>query len=66
MESSEPAIESFLIKIWIDPATQPSWHGYITHVPGEERRYLNALDELPTFIEPYLIAAGATVNSRKS
>jgi hypothetical protein len=35
------------------------WHGYITHVPDGERRYLKRLNEIVEFIKHYL-EGGAT------
>jgi len=62
MESSQARLEadthSFIVKIWreeIDEATEVAiWRGHVTHVPSGERRYLQDLDDLVTFIIPYL------------
>ena len=63
MNQSEAVPHSFIVKIWLegpdDEAGQPSWHGYITHVPGNERRYLKDLGEIIAFIGPYLDGYGA-------
>ena len=54
----EPFIHSYVIRIWLEDAgaenSGPVWRGHITHIPGEERKYLNDLSEIPAFIESYL------------
>ncbi len=34
------------------------WRGHITHVPSDKRQYLNQLEDIVTFIQPYLEAMG--------
>jgi hypothetical protein len=40
------------------------WHGYITHVPSYERRYLNNLSGIEDFILPYLEGMGVKLGIR--
>lgn len=61
MDLTESQVHSFIVKLWLesvaDEAERAAWHGHITHVPGGERRYFTDLDEIRSFIEPYLGAA---------
>jgi hypothetical protein len=54
----DPAIHSFIVKVFIDEPAQASgpggWHGQITHVQSGEKGYLNDLDDICDFIQPYL------------
>jgi len=58
MDTSESKVHSFIVKLWLDEADEesgkPVWHGYITHVPDGERRYLKKLSEVVDFIKRYL------------
>jgi hypothetical protein len=49
---------SFIIKIWIEETLEETgkviWRGRVTHVPSGERRYINTLKGISSFIEPYL------------
>lgn len=58
METSDPSVHSFIVKIWIEEGARADgragWHGHVTHVPGGERRYLKRLDDIADFITPYL------------
>ena len=60
--SAEFNVHSFIVKVWLEEeATKDSdsvWHGQITHVPSGEKRYLNNLDQISLFIQPYLEAMG--------
>ena len=53
---------SFIIKIWLEEsleeADEATWRGHITHVPSQERRYLQTLDDVVDFIGPYLDRIG--------
>jgi hypothetical protein len=55
--------QSFIIKIWLEQAEQPSsqvkWRGHITHVGTNERRYVESLQDVASFIEKYLASMGA-------
>ncbi|HYP51954.1 MAG TPA: hypothetical protein VEQ42_00350, partial [Pyrinomonadaceae bacterium] len=58
METSDPSVHSFIVKIWVEEGARAdataAWRGHITHVPGGERRYLTHLDDIVDFITPYL------------
>lgn len=58
-------MHSFIVKLWIEKASEKagaaSWRGYITHVPGGERRYLKDLSEITAFITPHLQVLGVRV-----
>lgn len=62
MDLTESQVHSFIVKLWLeavaDEAERAAWHGQITHVPDGERRYFTDLDEIRSFIEPYLGGAG--------
>ncbi|MCI0396120.1 MAG: hypothetical protein L0332_30125 [Chloroflexi bacterium] len=62
MEFVETQTHSFIIKIWLEEtateAEQARWRGHITHVPSGNRRYLQDLDEIKSFITPYLERLG--------
>ncbi|HRX02468.1 MAG: hypothetical protein KDI07_13050 [Anaerolineae bacterium] len=53
---------SFIVKIWleesVEEADEAAWRGHITHVPSQERRYLNTLDDIIDFVGPYLERLG--------
>lgn len=54
----ESKVHSFIVKLWQDEAgdetEKPVWHGYITHVPDGERRYLKRLRDIADFITRFL------------
>lgn len=58
----EPSAHSFIVKIWLEETARETrrarWRGYITHVPGGERRYLQDLAGVTDFIAPYLEEMG--------
>ena len=58
MEPTNSRIHSFIIKIWLeeemDESDRAIWRGHITHVPSGERHYIQDLNAIPVFIEPYL------------
>ena len=59
MKTPEATVHSFIVKFWLEETSderRPGWHGLITHVPSGERHYLRALDDLLTFIRPYVEA----------
>ncbi len=59
---AESDVHSFIVKVWVEKAARrfrpARWHGYITHVPSGERRYLKNLNGIKTFILPYLKGVG--------
>jgi hypothetical protein len=58
MGPGESNLHSFIIKVWLEDASRPdngpAWRARITHVPGGEQRYLNDLDDIPSFIRTTL------------
>lgn len=60
---------SFVVKFWLEEtleeADEALWRGHITHVPSQERRYLNTLDDVIEFIEPYLERMGVKPKRRR-
>ena len=62
MDIRESKVHSFIVKIWLEEAGDETgrviWRGYITHVPGGERRYLKRLSEIVDFIACYLKEIG--------
>jgi len=49
---------SFIVKVWLEEDDEATWRGHITHVPSQERRYLQTVDDIARFIEPYLERLG--------
>jgi hypothetical protein len=61
MDLTESQMHSFIIKLSFqagDETGRVIWHGYITHVPGGERRYLTKLSDITDFITGYLDSIG--------
>ena len=58
MDLSESQLHSFIIKLWLEDATEetnrPAWSGQIKHVPSGEHRYIRSFDEIADFIKPYM------------
>ncbi len=58
---------SFIVKIWLEESLEEAedavWRGHITHVPSQERRYLQTLDDLIDTIGPYLERLGVKPGS---
>ena len=58
MDPFESSTHSFIVKIWLEETAResdsPSWRGHITHVPSEERRYVEDLNGIIDFILLYL------------
>jgi hypothetical protein len=67
MDIPESKVHSFVVKVWLeDTGDEPArvgWHGYITHVPGGERRYLKNPNDVSDFIARYLREMGVKVES---
>jgi len=49
---------SFVIKLWLEEAgtasSQKKWRGHITNVGTGERRYVESLQQISSFIQAYL------------
>lgn len=58
MDQIESNNHSFIIRVWREDHSRPMWRGYITHVPSGEQRYLQELQNIVDFIEPYLEKMG--------
>jgi hypothetical protein len=62
MEQTEVTTHSFIVKIWVeetlDEEGRTLWRGHITHVSDGLRRYLQNLEDISGFIEPYLQGMG--------
>ena len=59
-------IHSFIVKVWleetVEEAGRAKWRGHITHVPGGERRYLQSLSGIATFVLPPNLGHGVVVS----
>lgn len=55
-------VHSFVIKIWLEETAAEAdaavWRGRITHVASAERQFITDINELSTFIWPYLQEMG--------
>jgi hypothetical protein len=63
----EGQTESFVVRLWLEDARRTSraqWRGRITHVDGNERRYIRQLDDIPRFIVPFLEELGGDIGWR--
>jgi hypothetical protein len=60
---------SFIVKIWIEELASDQhpalWRGYITHVPSQQRRYIQDLYEIVRFIAPNLVALGVATQTNR-
>ncbi len=67
MDVYESAIQSFIVKIWLEGMAEETghvvWRGHITHVPSGRRRYLTQLDGILLFIAPYLESLGVELDT---
>jgi hypothetical protein len=62
MDSREATSYPFVIRIWLEDSAEgghgATWRGHITHVPSGERRYFDSLDDIASFVAPYLERMG--------
>lgn len=62
MDVFEANTHSFIVKVWLEESAEETgqaiWKGYVTHVTDGERRYFQDLNEIPSFIAPYLTRMG--------
>jgi hypothetical protein len=60
--SSTENTQAFIVRIWREPrefeGAPAIWRGVVTHVSSGEDRYIKELDEVITFIAPYLEQIG--------
>ena len=65
MDSFELENHSFIIRIWREDTTDSPetriWRGHITHVPSGEKQYLQQLDDIASFVKPYLRNMGVSI-----
>jgi hypothetical protein len=59
---AEETTNSFVVRIWLEETTEEgghaTWRGHITHVASGERRHIEDLDQIKTFIAAYLDRIG--------
>ena len=59
----ETSVHSFVIRVWleetIDEAEEPKWRGHITHVPSNQRRYFDSLEDIKPIVKSYLDKDGS-------
>lgn len=64
----ESKVHSFIVKLWLEDGgsrkEMSGWHGYITHVPSGERRYLKDLQDIVTFVKSYVGPVDKTLVSQ--
>lgn len=57
-ELPESSTHSFVIRVWLeetaDEADQTKWRGHITHVPSNQRRYFDDLENIKQIVKSYL------------
>jgi hypothetical protein len=62
VKTGETDTHTFIITLWLEEqasgAEGARWRGHITHVLGGERRYIEDLGNIVTFIVPYLNRMG--------
>ena len=62
MTALEETTHSFVVRIWCEPreiAHAPiKWRGAVQHVPSGEQRYIENLQDILAFIEPYIEKMG--------
>ena len=67
MELPKTVTHSFIIRIWLEEtaveADKARWRGHITHIPSNQRRYIENLDAVKQFIIPYLQSMGVESNT---
>ncbi len=68
MDEIESAAQSFVVRVWVEERAGRTgrgvWRGHITHVPGDNRRYLKDLDEIGDYLAPYLESMGVKLGIR--
>ncbi|MCI0770827.1 MAG: hypothetical protein J4N94_03025 [Chloroflexi bacterium] len=68
MDPYESNTHSFIVKVWLEDDDEqhdrPTWRGHVTHVPSNQRRYVDDLNGISTFISTYLERMGVGVGER--
>lgn len=66
MGMSVPESHSFVVKIWREEVRDPwhdvAWRGSVTHAESRERRYLESLPQVVTFLAPYVQQMGGSLD----
>jgi hypothetical protein len=69
VDQVENNTHSFIVKVWLEETAEEAgramWRGHITHVPDGERRYVQDLGDVSTFIVPYLQQMGVRIGNRR-
>ena len=64
MEPVDLQPQSFIIKIWCENDSDEGgniiWRGHITHVPSGDRVYISSLEEISSFISPFIEKMGCS------
>jgi hypothetical protein len=59
-EPDMASAHSFLLRFWLEPSPPKTnrqvWRGHITHVMSRARRPIEELDDILSFVKPYLSA----------
>lgn len=62
MDSIETTDHRFILRVWLEEPPEGTrrakWRGHITHVPSGARRYFQHLDDIASFVAPYLESMG--------
>lgn len=62
MDFTESNVQSFVVKLWLEQTAEEEpprlSHGYVTHVPSGERRYVRELGGVSEFIAERLMETG--------
>ena len=68
MDPYESNTHSFIVKVWLEDADEghdrPTWRGHVTHVPSNQRRYVEDMSGISKFISGYLERMGVGVGER--
>ncbi len=70
MDPFESKTHSFVVKIWLeedaegDDKVDPTWRGHITHVPSRQRKYIDDMNGITSFISLYLERTGVHLGER--
>ena len=69
MDASETEVQTFILKVWraeeVEDIVRPAWQGQISHLPGGERRHVQDLEEITSFVASYLEQMGADRGLRR-
>ncbi len=70
MDPFESKTHSVVVKIWLeddedgDEKEDPTWRGHITHVPSRQRKYIDDMNGITSFISLYLERMGVHFGER--